>query len=226
SKDDIQIDAYGTIDELNSSLGLLRDYCSIDSDKSFILDIQKDLFIIGSLLAIDYSKKNKADHIDFSKNKTISIESKIDEIDSSLPKMTNFIIPGGSLGKKLYLKVKDLIDTKNKPVIHTNANIGSVIVEMSEKMLGAVVVLDDSNKIMGIITDGDLRRQLVKSLNISEIKAKEIMTINPLVINSNTMAIDALKLMKSKKISHLIVEEDNRYHGIIHIQNIIKEGII
>jgi arabinose-5-phosphate isomerase len=97
---------------------------------------------------------------------------------------------------------------------------------MSEKMLGAVVVLDDSNKIMGIITDGDLRRQLVKSLNISEIKAKEIMTINPLVINSNTMAIDALKLMKSKKISHLIVEEDNRYHGIIHIQNIIKEGII
>ena len=95
SKDDIQIDAYGTIDELNSNLGLLRDYCSTDSDKNFILDIQKDLFIIGSLLAIDYSKKNKADHIDFSKNKTITIENKIDEIDSSLPKMTNFIIPGG-----------------------------------------------------------------------------------------------------------------------------------
>ena len=70
SKDDIQIDAYGTIDELNSNLGLLRDYCSTDSDKNFILDIQKDLFIIGSLLAIDYSKKNKVDHIDFSKNKT------------------------------------------------------------------------------------------------------------------------------------------------------------
>ncbi|MDA8626464.1 KpsF/GutQ family sugar-phosphate isomerase, partial [Flavobacteriaceae bacterium] len=134
--------------------------------------------------------------------------------------------PGGSLGKKLYLKVKDLCDTKNKPVININANIGSVIVEMSEKMLGAVVVLNNSNEIMGIITDGDLRRQLVKSLNISKIKAKEIMTKNPLVINANTMAIDALKLMKSKKISHLIVEQDNRYHGIIHIQNIIKEGII
>ena len=134
--------------------------------------------------------------------------------------------PGGSLGKKLYLRVKDLIDTKNKPAIDLNANIGSVIVEMSEKMLGAVVVLNNLDKIMGIITDGDLRRQLVKSLDISEIKAEEIMTKNPLVINSNMMAIDALKLMKSKKISHLIVEENNKYHGIIHIQNIIKEGII
>jgi arabinose-5-phosphate isomerase len=134
--------------------------------------------------------------------------------------------PGGSLGKKLYLKVKDLCDTKNKPIININANIGSVIVEMSEKMLGSVVVLNNLNEIMCIITDGDLRRQLVKSLNISKIKAKEIMTKNPLVINANTMAIDALKLMKSKKISHLIVEQDNRYHGIIHIQNIIKEGII
>ena len=95
SKDDIQIDAYGTIDELNSNLGLLRDYCSIESDKSFILNIQKDLFIIGSLLAVDYSKKSNEERIDFSQNKIILIEKKIDEIDLSLPKMTNFIIPGG-----------------------------------------------------------------------------------------------------------------------------------
>ncbi|MDB9712295.1 KpsF/GutQ family sugar-phosphate isomerase [Flavobacteriaceae bacterium] len=134
--------------------------------------------------------------------------------------------PGGSLGKKLYLKVKDLVDSKNKPTISYNSNISSVIIEMSEKMLGAVVVVDNSGNIMGIITDGDLRRQLVKSLNISEINAEEIMTKNPLVINSNTMAIEALKLMKTKKISHLIVEENNKYHGIIHIQNIIREGII
>lgn len=95
SKDDIQIDAYGTIDELNSNLGLLRDYCSIESDKSFILNIQKDLFIIGSLLAVDYSRKSNEERIDFSQNKIILIENKIDEIDLSLPKMTNFIIPGG-----------------------------------------------------------------------------------------------------------------------------------
>ena len=95
SKDDIQIDAYGTIDELNSNLGLLRDYCSKESDKSFILNIQKDLFIIGSLLALDYSKKSNEQYIDFSQNKIILIENKIDEIDLNLPKMTNFIIPGG-----------------------------------------------------------------------------------------------------------------------------------
>jgi cob(I)alamin adenosyltransferase len=95
SKDDIQIDAYGTIDELNSNLGLLRDYCSKESDKSFILNIQKNLFIIGSLLAVDYSKKSNEERIDFSQNKIILIENKIDEIDLSLPKMTNFIIPGG-----------------------------------------------------------------------------------------------------------------------------------
>ena len=86
SKDDIQIDAYGTIDELNSNLGLLRDYCSIESDKSFILNIQKDLFIIGSLLAVDYSKKSNEERIDFSQNKIILIENKIDEIDLSLSK--------------------------------------------------------------------------------------------------------------------------------------------
>jgi|TARA_B110000240_G_scaffold112026_1_gene125831 arabinose-5-phosphate isomerase len=134
--------------------------------------------------------------------------------------------PGGSLGKKLYLKVEDIINTQEKPEININSNISNVIVEMSEKMLGAVVVLDDKNDIMGIITDGDLRRQLVKSLDIAMVKAKEIMTKEPFVINSNLMAVEALKIMKSKKISHLIVEKNNKYYGVIHIQNIIKEGII
>jgi cob(I)alamin adenosyltransferase len=95
SKDDIQIDAYGTIDELNSNLGLLRDYCDLDNDKNFILDIQKNLFVIGSLLAIDYSNNKKVEHIDFSTDKTSLIEKEIDKISSTLPKMTNFIIPGG-----------------------------------------------------------------------------------------------------------------------------------
>ena len=134
--------------------------------------------------------------------------------------------PGGSLGKKLYLKVKDLININDKPKININDNISKVIIEMSEKMLGAVVVINEENSIKGIITDGDLRRQLIKSLEISKITAGEIMTIKPLIINSKMMAIEAFKIMKLKKISHLIVEEDNKYHGIIHIQSIIKEGII
>jgi arabinose-5-phosphate isomerase len=134
--------------------------------------------------------------------------------------------PGGSLGKKLYLKVKDLININYKPKININDNISKVIIEMSEKMLGAVVVINKESNIRGIITDGDLRRQLVKSLEISKITAGEIMTIKPRIINSNMMATEALKIMKSKKISHLIVEENNKYHGVIHIQSIIKEGII
>ena len=94
AKDEIQIEAYGTIDELNSNLGLVRDYCEVKSDKKFILEIQENLFIIGSLLAIDYSN-NKQEHINFSKEKIYIIEIEIDRINLNLPAMTNFIIPGG-----------------------------------------------------------------------------------------------------------------------------------
>lgn len=94
AKDEIQIEAYGTIDELNSNLGLLRDYCVLKRDKSFILDIQENLFIIGSLLAIDYSN-NQKEHINFSKEKNYTIEKEIDRISLTLPVMTNFVIPGG-----------------------------------------------------------------------------------------------------------------------------------
>ena len=96
AKDETQIEAYGTIDELNSNLGLLRGYCILESDKEFILDIQENLFIIGSLLAIDYSNKKK-EHINFSKEKIPTIENEIDRISLNLPAITNFIIPGGHI---------------------------------------------------------------------------------------------------------------------------------
>lgn len=135
--------------------------------------------------------------------------------------------PGGSLGKRLFLKVNELLEKKIKPEVFNNATISEVIIEMSNKMLGAVAVIDsNSKKICGIITDGDLRRQLVKSLDISKITANEIMTLSPIKINSDTMASEALKIMKSNKISHLIVEENGTYIGILHIQSIINEGII
>lgn len=135
--------------------------------------------------------------------------------------------PGGSLGKRLFLKVNELLEKKIKPEVFNNATISEVIIEMSNKMLGAVAVIEsNSKKICGIITDGDLRRQLVKSLDISKITANEIMTLSPIKINSDTMASEALKIMKSNKISHLIVEENDTYIGILHIQSIINEGII
>ena len=133
--------------------------------------------------------------------------------------------PGGTLGKRLFLKVKDLIDTKSLPKVDASALMKDVIIEISNKMLGITVVLD-KNKIVGVITDGDLRRQLLKSQDISKVKANEIMSKNPKIINKNLLATEALLIMKTNKISQLIVAEKNKYVGVLHIQSLIKEGII
>ena len=133
--------------------------------------------------------------------------------------------PGGTLGKRLFLKVKDLIDTKSLPKVDVSDLMKDVIIEISNKMLGIAVVLD-KNKIVGVITDGDLRRQLLKSQDISKVKANEIMSKNPKIINKNALATEALLIMKTNKISQLIVAEKNKYVGVLHIQSLIKEGII
>ena len=132
--------------------------------------------------------------------------------------------PGGSLGKKLYLKVKDLIDVDARPMVLEDDNIKSVIIEISNKMLGITPVFSE-NLIVGVITDGDLRRTLLNHSDISMLKAKDIMSINPKIIDSETMASEALEIMKGNKISQLIVTTDNQYSGVIHIQSLIKEGI-
>ena len=132
--------------------------------------------------------------------------------------------PGGSLGKKLYLKVKDLIDVDARPMVLEDDNIKSVIIEISNKMLGITPVFSE-NLIVGVITDGDLRRTLLNHSDISILKAKDIMSINPKIIDSETMASEALEIMKENKISQLIVTTDNQYSGVIHIQSLIKEGI-
>ena len=133
--------------------------------------------------------------------------------------------PGGTLGKRLFLKVKDLIDTKSLPKVDASDLMKDVIIEISNKMLGIAVVLE-KNKIVGVITDGDLRRQLLKSQDISKVKANEIMSKNPKIINKNALATEALLIMKTNKISQLIVAEKNKYAGVLHIQSLIKEGII
>ena len=132
--------------------------------------------------------------------------------------------PGGSLGKKLYLKVKDLIDVDARPMVLEDDNIKSVIIEISNKMLGITPVFS-KNLIVGVITDGDLRRTLLNHSDISMLKAKDIMSINPKIIDSETMASEALEIMKGNKISQLIVTTDKQYSGVIHIQSLIKEGI-
>lgn len=132
--------------------------------------------------------------------------------------------PGGSLGKKLFLKVKDIVDTDLKPMVTENDNIKDVIIEISNKMLGITPVLS-KNSIVGVITDGDLRRTLLNNQEISNLVASDIMSINPQIIDFEIKAVDALKIMKNNKISQLIVTKENKYYGVLHIQNIIKEGI-
>ena len=132
--------------------------------------------------------------------------------------------PGGSLGKKLYLKVNDLIDSAIKPMVSTDDDIKDVIIEISNKMLGITPVFS-KDTIVGVITDGDLRRTLLNNQEISKLKAKDLMSTNPQIIDSETLASEALEIMKKNKISQLIVTNNNSYFGVIHIQSLIKEGI-
>lgn len=133
--------------------------------------------------------------------------------------------PGGALGKKLYLRVEDLSSVNEKPQVTPETSVKNVIIEISEKRLGVTAVVEN-NKIIGIITDGDLRRMLSEVDKISSLTAKDIMSVNPKTINLNAMAIDALDVMETNEISQLLVEEKGVYAGVVHIHDLIKEGII
>ncbi len=133
--------------------------------------------------------------------------------------------PGGALGKRLYMRVSDLSSMNEKPQVSLNTNVKQVIVEISEKMMGVTAVVEDE-KIVGIITDGDLRRMLTKSDAFVHFKAEDIMSSNPKRIDENAMAVDALEIMENNGISQLLVENEGKYAGVIHIHDLIKEGII
>ena len=134
--------------------------------------------------------------------------------------------PGGALGKRLFLRVSDLASQNEKPSVTGNATIREVIVEMTNKRLGVTVVVNNDHVIEGIITDGDLRRMLEKEDSFELLKARDIMSVNPITVKNDLLAVEALELMKEKNISQLVVADDNVYKGIIHIHDIIKEGLI
>ncbi|OIQ28372.1 MAG: D-arabinose 5-phosphate isomerase [Bacteroidetes bacterium MedPE-SWsnd-G2] len=133
--------------------------------------------------------------------------------------------PGGALGKRLYLRVHDLSSVNEKPQVELSTPLKDVIVEISEKRLGVTAVVEN-NKIMGIITDGDLRRMLSKSDDFMSYTAKDIMSSNPKRIAEDAMAVDAMEQMETNGISQLLVESDGNYAGVIHLHDLIKEGII
>tara|TARA_R110002051_G_scaffold81802_3_gene146190 strand:- start:36738 stop:37703 length:966 start_codon:yes stop_codon:yes gene_type:complete len=133
--------------------------------------------------------------------------------------------PGGALGKRLYLRVNDLSSQNLKPQVALNASLKEVIVEITEKMLGVTAVVDN-DQIIGIITDGDLRRMLSKSDDITKLQAKDIMSSNPRRITEDAMAVDAKEVMEEFGISQLLVEHEGKYAGVVHLHDLIKEGII
>lgn len=133
--------------------------------------------------------------------------------------------PGGALGKKLYLRVSDIADQNQKPQISPDTPIPQVIVEISEKMLGVAAVIENG-KIVGVVTDGDIRRMLYKSTDISGLTAKDIMSHNPRTIAHDAMAVDALDVLEEHKISQLLAVDEGKYYGVVHLHNLIREGII
>jgi arabinose-5-phosphate isomerase len=133
--------------------------------------------------------------------------------------------PGGSLGKKLYLRVSDLTSLNEKPQVHPDTNVKEVIVEITEKLLGVTAVVENDS-IVGIITDGDLRRMLTKVDNFIGLTAKDIMSKDPKLISNDAMAVEAMELMDKHGITQLLAEENGQYSGVVHIHNLTKEGII
>jgi len=133
--------------------------------------------------------------------------------------------PGGALGKKLYLRVSDLYINNEVPKVDQDADVRKVIMEISAKRLGATAVMEDG-KMIGIITDGDLRRILEKNDHVSGIHAKDIMTAHPKIIQAGSLVVEALTLMRKYNITQLPVFDNDQYVGVIHLHDILKEGIL
>lgn len=135
--------------------------------------------------------------------------------------------PGGALGKKLYLKVADVYPGNELPSVGPNASVNDVIMEISSKRLGATAVTDDDGKLLGVVTDGDLRRMLNQNLDAQSLTAKDIMSISPKTINEDSFAIRAFELMKENNITQTIVVDENLIvKGIIHLHDLLREGIV
>ncbi|MGZ5248330.1 MAG: KpsF/GutQ family sugar-phosphate isomerase [Flavitalea sp.] len=134
--------------------------------------------------------------------------------------------PGGMLGKKLYLRVQDMFPSNERPFVSANADLKSIIVSISKGRLGITVVIDENDNLLGVVTDGDLRRMLEKELSFGDIRAIDIMTTGPKTIDPGELAVTALDEMRTHDITQLVVMKDNQYLGIIHLHDLIREGLI
>lgn len=135
--------------------------------------------------------------------------------------------PGGTLGKKLYLRVADLYPGNEKPAVSASTNLQDIIIEMTQKRLGVTAVTDSNDQLLGIITDGDLRRMLRKNTGFDKnLQAADIMTVNPKTIRPDALAVEALDLLRKHEITQLAVVEEGRYLGMLHLHDLIREGLL
>lgn len=134
--------------------------------------------------------------------------------------------PGGALGKKLFLRVADLAILNEKPMVKASTPVKEVLVEITANRLGTAAVVDEKGKITGIITDGDIRRMLEKQYSFLDYTAKDIMGTNPKTIEAGELAINALEMMRQNNISQLLVVNDGAYAGVVHLHDLVREGII
>ena len=134
--------------------------------------------------------------------------------------------PGGTLGKKLYLRVNDLSKLNEKPAVDEKSTLREVIVEITKKRLGLTAVLNEQKELTGVITDGDLRRMLEKGVDLEKTTAKDIMGVSPKTVNQDALAVHALDIMRKNNITQLLVAEEKNYVGVIHLHDLIREGLL
>ena len=134
--------------------------------------------------------------------------------------------PGGVLGKQLYLRVRDIFPMHGSPSVQTTADLKNTILEMTSKRLGATAVLDEHQNLVGIVTDGDLRRLLIKNLDLTTVRAVDLMSPNPQTIDADALAVEALRVLRERSITQLIVTEGSRYVGMVHLHDLVREGLV
>lgn len=159
--------------------------------------------VIGDALAVCLLKKRNFSKADFAK-----------------------FHPGGVLGKKVYMRIKDIFSSAPPPKVTAETSVSDSIIEITRKRFGATAVVDNLDNIIGIITDGDLRRMLQKYKDFNSLKAKDIMSPTPKTTTLDTLAVEAFRLMEKNSITQLLVVEGTKYIGIIHLHDIIREGIV
>ena len=134
--------------------------------------------------------------------------------------------PGGALGKQLYLRLSDIYPSNEKPAVGPEDTIRRAIIEMTSKRLGVTAVIDEENMLIGIITDGDLRRMLERNGDLDALRARDVMTPSPIALPPDTLAAEAFDLMRRRSITQVIVAEGGHYLGMVHLHDLIREGLI